>query len=160
MRPALRIVGSIARTSIVRNFEQGGRPKRWKPSLRVIKHGGQTLILSGRLKQSIAAREPRVTETSVTIGSNVIYAAIHHYGGVIEHGPSSRTLAFRRGKDGKLGGFMSRRDAGRRKTGAIDIRTASSGGGYTPIPARPFLLLQTEDMAEIKAALAEYIAGK
>ena len=31
LRPALKIIGEIGLTSIQRNFEVGGRPKKWKP---------------------------------------------------------------------------------------------------------------------------------
>lgn len=160
LRPLLKTWGQIARTSIVRNFEVGGRPA-WKPSIRVQKKGGKTLILSGALLQSIAAADPKVTDTSVAIGTNRVYAAIHQFGGVIETGPRSSVLAFKQDKKtGKLLGFMSRKQASRRKAGSIQIRFAHSGGAYIPIPARPFLLLQTEDIAEMRLTALDYLTGR
>ena len=159
LRPLLKVIGSIARTSIVRNFEVGGRPQTWKPSLRVVKKGGKTLILSSALMSSIAVREPQITDTTVTVGSNRVYAAIQNLGGVIETGPRHQTLAFRQGKDGKLKGFASRAEASRSKKKSTPIRIAMSGGAYIPIPARQFMLLQTEDFAEIQQVVSDFVTG-
>lgn len=150
LRPLLAVWGQIARTSAIRNFESGGRPTRWLPSIRARKHGGLTLVFSGRLRQSISAR---VSDSYVTVGTNVVYARIHQLGGVVETGPRSRVLAFSGGK------FMSRSAARRRRKGAIQVRFARSGGAYIPIPARPFLLVQTEDLAEMRRAAVGYLAG-
>lgn len=157
LRPLLRILGQIGRSSVVRNFEAGGRPRKWLPSIRVRKKGGLTLVFRGRLRQSINVQ---VSDTYVAVGTNLVYARIHQLGGVIETGPRRHVLAFRRDKSGKLAGFMSRKDARRRKSGSIQVRIAMSGGAYIPIPARPFLLLQTEDVAEIRRATAAYLAGR
>ena len=56
-RPAMTIIGETIRTSIVRNFEVGGRPKPWKASKRVdrekeSKRVGMTLVDTARLKNS------------------------------------------------------------------------------------------------------------
>ena len=154
LRPALREAGQIARTSIVRNFEVGGRPERWKPSGRVKKQGGQTLVDSGRLSRSIAGAKPQVTGDSVTIGSNVAYAAIHHFGGKIKKRARSQTLAF-----SGTGRFLSRKLAGRRKKGATRVAFATIGKHEIDMPARPFMLLQNRDIADIKQAIVDYIMG-
>ncbi|MEM5789843.1 MAG: phage virion morphogenesis protein, partial [Syntrophobacteraceae bacterium] len=122
--------------------------------------GGLTLVLSGSLRQSIAGAEPQVTDRAVKIGTNKVYARIHHFGGVVETGPRRFSLAFRKGKDGKLAGFMSRSQARRQRKGSIEVRSGMSGGAYIPIPARPFLLLQTEDIAEMRQAAIDYLAGR
>lgn len=58
---------------------------KWRPSRRVLEHGGQTLVLSGDLQSSVhAVTDPR----SVEIGPEAsfgaaVYAAIHQFGGTI-----------------------------------------------------------------------------
>lgn len=143
LTPAMKIIGSIVRTSVIRNFEAGGRPP-WKP-LKVISYhlgytmgrktkaytqrGGLTVgfqrylagkkILIGRgfgggLMGSV---HPKAYPDRVVIGTNKIYGAIHQLGG----------------------------KAGR--------------GQKVDIPARPFLAVQGEDWTEIKAALSDYLMG-
>ena len=114
LTPVLRAIGETVRTSVERNFEAQGRPGKWLPSQRVLRTGGQTLSLTGRLRRSFSVN---ATGTRATVGTNVVYAAIQHFGG----------------------------KAGR--------------GGKATIPARPFLLVQDEDWAQINRQLAEYITG-
>jgi len=94
----------------------------------------------------------------VAIGTNVRYAAIHQFGGIITRKARSRTLAFT-----KSGRFMSRKAAGRRKTGSTRIafareRTAPSRFGmiHIDMPARPYLVVQEEDLAGISKILIDY----
>jgi len=146
LRPVMAAIGQLAVTSIRRNFEEGGRPEKWRPlkastirgqwtagnrarkRKRAVKAGGKfsagykrfaagkkVLIRSGRLLRSINARPGR---RQVWVGTNLKYAAIHHFGG----------------------------RAGR--------------GHKTIIPARPFLMLQAEDHQEIRALLARHATGE
>ena len=77
LAPAMKIVGEIIRTSVVKNFEYGGRP-RWRPSRRALRSGGKTLIASARLMKSIKAK---AYPDRAEVGTNLIYAAIHQFGG-------------------------------------------------------------------------------
>lgn len=80
MTPAFDEIGSMLVSSTIDRFERGAGPDGapWEPSRRVLEEGGQTLILSGRLRQSVThAAAPG----SVTVGTNVIYAAIQQLGG-------------------------------------------------------------------------------
>lgn len=80
-RPAelMENVGATLTKVTAFNFLSQGRPG-WlglnKPSER--RKGGMILQDSGRLRDSIAATH---TDNSVTIGTNVVYAAIHQLGG-------------------------------------------------------------------------------
>ena len=47
LSPVMKVISEIVYASIRRNFEAGGRPQRWAPSLRVKREGGQTLIRKG-----------------------------------------------------------------------------------------------------------------
>ena len=135
LTPAMKIVGEIVRSSVIRNFMQGGRPDKWTPTKGLSSYitrragsagrkrktytlksskgsahpaGKKTLIDTGRLKNSITSR---AYSNKAVVGTNVIYAAIHQFGG----------------------------KAGR--------------GRKTTIPARPFLMVHNEDWAEIKKVL-------
>ncbi len=135
LTPAFREIGQIVRSSVIKNFMEGGRPEKWKPHaestiLGSIRKGyftkkgklrepisrklrkGKVLINTGRLMKSIKSK---AFSDRVEVGTNVIYSAIHQFGG----------------------------KAGRR--------------GQITIPARPFLLIQDEDWKEIKSALTSYL---
>ena len=73
-------IGGALVQSVQERFESGTGPdgERWKPSIRALAESGQTLVDSGRLRDSIThAVEPG----RVVIGSNLVYAAIHQLGG-------------------------------------------------------------------------------
>lgn len=78
--PALKQCGLILMRSISKNFKEGGRPVRWKPSERAKDTGGQTLVKSARLKKSFSMT---VAGNLLRVFTNVAYAAIHHFGGSI-----------------------------------------------------------------------------
>ena len=121
--PAMKILGSIAQTSVVRNFEVGGRPTKWtghSPATEKIRGKGKPILrkqgMAGGLMGSVNYR-PFNNNVVVHAGSGKSkdYAAIHHFGGM----------------------------AGR--------------GRKVKIPARPYMMIQDEDMKEMKAALNEFI---
>lgn len=76
--PVMRTIGEIVRSSVERNFAAQGRPRKWQPSQRVIRSGGETLSLSGRLRRSFSVR---ADGRRAIVGTNVKYAAIHQMGG-------------------------------------------------------------------------------
>ncbi|RNL99745.1 phage virion morphogenesis protein, partial [Dickeya undicola] len=59
------------------NFEDEGRPK-WLVSLAAEDRSGQTLRETGRLAASVSTD---YDSSHATIGTNVVYAAIHQFGG-------------------------------------------------------------------------------
>ncbi|MEW6263376.1 MAG: phage virion morphogenesis protein [Thermodesulfobacteriota bacterium] len=139
LTPAMKIVGRLIRDSVVKNFEAGGRPKRWKPSARAMLEEGQTLRDSGRLYKSIVSK---AYADRAVIGTNVIYALIHQTGGrtpahVIR--PKTKKALFWPGA--------------RHPVGAV--RHPGSN-----IPPRPYLLVQDEDYIEIEATLTDYIMSR
>lgn len=81
MKPAFTSIGRIVKTGTQLRFRQQKTPegKAWKPSQRVEREGGQTLRLTGRLQRSYTYK---ADHASVEIGSNVVYARIHHFGGI------------------------------------------------------------------------------
>jgi len=77
LRPVMRVVGQVVRSSVVRNFMVGGRPEKWEPSQRVKRKGGKTLVRRGRLRDSIKSR---AFPDHVEVGTNVKYAIFHQLG--------------------------------------------------------------------------------
>ncbi len=139
MTPVMQIIGETIRSSVIKNFEVGGRP-RWKPSA---KPKGKTLIDTSRLLGSI---NWKANKDSVLVGTNVVYAAIHQFGfnGTQTVRAHSRKVKTRDIKEGR--------------------RITAKGIGFVRpyerimnIPARPYLVVQDEDMAEIKAVIRDHI---
>lgn len=81
-RPLLQLIAGGLRESATLRFHQGKAPdgSHWKKSHRALVTGGQTLILEGRLRDSLAAR---VNAKSLEVGTNVVYGGIHQFGGII-----------------------------------------------------------------------------
>jgi phage virion morphogenesis protein len=126
-------IGMSLVVSTQHRFEVGKSPEGspWPPSIRVRHEGGRTLVLSGRLMQSITYV---ASAHGVEVGTNAIYAAIHQFGGTIV--PVSKpALTFK-----VLGKF-------------VRVQKVT-------IPARPFLGLDRDDESEILAIAADYIASE
>lgn len=66
-------VGIKMERSVKTNFQEGGRPLKWKQSQRAIRDGGLTLVDSGRLRSSIKWKLGRDRQ-GVSIGTPVEYA--------------------------------------------------------------------------------------
>lgn len=146
LTPVMREIGSIVRTSVVKNFEVGGRysevgsfkggSKKWQP-LSVVtlfaRPKRQIVTKKGRFKASFERKlmnrkilfkqglllgsiNSQASADSVRIGPHRVYAAIHQFGG----------------------------RAGR--------------GKKVKIPARPYLVIQDQDLAEMKAAISRYLS--
>ena len=80
LTPAMDEIGAALVSSVLDRFERGADPDGtpWTPLRRALEQGGQTLIDSGRLRGSITHV---AASDRVTVGTNVIYAAIHQFGG-------------------------------------------------------------------------------
>ena len=79
--PAMKILGAIARTSIVRNFEKGGRPTKWtalSPETLKTKKGTAILRETDGLKEAVNYKP---FNDKVVVSADKVYAAIHHFGG-------------------------------------------------------------------------------
>jgi phage virion morphogenesis protein len=101
LKPAMSIVGQIVRNSVIKNFMQGGRPEKWKPLAEATILGGirkKDFTKKGRLREPVSRRlrgDKVLIDTarlmnSITskafadhaeVGTNVIYSAIHQFGG-------------------------------------------------------------------------------
>ncbi len=152
-------IEQIVRTSIDRNFSEGGRfgdglfgggHNKWEPSKRAIKQHGQTLLDKGILASSIQVSiEQQGVELIINAGSNLPYAAIHNFGGKIHIPARSRLYVQQRYSRGpKKGQFK---------------KGTKFGQGYTTksytikMPQRPYLVLQDADIVNILNAIARCI---
>ena len=82
--PAMKIIGAIVRTSIVRNFEKGGRPTKWQalsPETLKKKKGTAILREQGMAGGLMGSVNYKAFNDKVVISANKLYAAIHHFGG-------------------------------------------------------------------------------
>lgn len=86
----LEAAGAVMLGSIEENFQQQGRPQKWTPlSARTLagrrqgrnkKRSPQILIDRARLKNSMAMKVNVGSDSYVEVGTNVVYAARHHFG--------------------------------------------------------------------------------
>ncbi|MDQ0454714.1 phage virion morphogenesis protein [Rhizobium paknamense] len=150
------IMGDVAAyllTSTQQRFEQeiGPDGQKWKPlkartaSVRAgrgRKMRGTDHILRDtvRLYSSLSTSSDA---SSATIGTNVEYAAIHQFGGVIRQTARSQKLSLKRIRGSKKVRFVK---AGTK--GATELE-AIIGAREITIPARPYLGINDADRAEI-----------
>lgn len=138
LSPAFKEIGQLIRDSSIKNFKEGGRPTKWKISKRAELQNGQTLMDSGKLKNSITYN---AYSNKAIIGTNKPYAAIHQFGGKIP--PHAIEPIFKKALYWK---------------GAKHPVKRVMHPGFQ-MPKRPFLLIQKEDMVEIKDILKRHIIG-
>ena len=135
---AMKSIGELIRTSIVKNFEVGGRPEKWKESKRVQREGGTTLTGKGILRRSIHTFSG---PNYAGAGTNIKYAAIHNFGGTT--GPHDI--------------FPLKKKALFWPGARHPVKVVHHPG--SKIPARPFMLIQDEDWIGIKETLAKHVFG-
>ncbi|MFA7174567.1 MAG: phage virion morphogenesis protein [Kiritimatiellia bacterium] len=138
MTPAMREIGEIVVTQTAEAFEDGGLPGHaWKKSGRVNESGGQTLVNTSRLRNSI---NYKATKNDVEVGTNVAYAAIHQLGG------QTKPHVIRP-KNGKALFWPG---------ASHPVKSVNHPG--SKIPARPFLPDEAGlDWEEIESALMRYL---
>lgn len=142
----MKLAGERMKWSIDENFDVGGRPVPWIPSKRAMRDAGQTLVDSRRLQKSTTYHYS--SAGYLEIGTNVKYAAIHQYGfaGSVNVKSHSRKVKSRDVKEKK-------------KIIAKGIGFVSSHTRRMNMPARPFLVVQDEDVTEIKFIIKDYLLG-
>jgi len=147
LTPATKIIGSIIRTSIIRNFEKSGRPGKWKKHSRLTEKrrgkGAKILMAQGLAGGLAASINYQAGKNSVKIGTNKIYGAVHQFGA----------------KKGSFGSVTANIKEHLRKGTKVKGHTRKMKLPWGDIPARPFLMVQDEDWTEIRAALSDYITG-
>lgn len=146
--------------STQRRFETETGPdgQAWKPlakrtTLRKIRGGRRgslnMLRLSTRLYRSLVQASDA---TSAEVGTNVIYAAIHQFGGTIQLFARSQKATFKKLRGGR------QRFVKRGTKGGIE-RAITIGEHSVTIPARPYLGFSSVDIAEMEAIGQQYLTG-
>jgi len=130
LTPVMAVIGSYVENATKERFDTGVGPDGipWRPSRRAAATGGKTLVDRGHLRDSITYF---AIADEVMIGSNVIYAAIHQFGGVIKP-KTAKKLKFR-----------------------------TPGGGFAVLdqvtmPARPMFGVNAKDETEISAIIEDF----
>ena len=135
---ALRQIGSYLVASVINRFETesgpGGVP--WKRSRRAEREKGQTLTDTGRLRSSITYN---LTPDGLEVGTNVVYAAIHQFGGRTP----PRKIVPKRKKALYFPGA------------AHPVKSVNHPG--SDIPARPFLGLDDRDRVAISRIIVRML---
>lgn len=138
LKPIMAVTGNMVVKSVRRNFREGGRPEKWEKSK---KSKGMTLIGTGTLMKGIHYKvDDDGLGVTVMTGPQK-YAAIHQFGGTTApHEINARNF--------KALGFM-------RGGEKVHYRKVHHPGSN--IPARPYMLLQDEDIENIKKVMLEYL---
>lgn len=161
--PILGDIENVIKTSIDRNFSEGGRfgndnpfgggSNKWIVSKAAEKRGGQTLLDDGNLVKSVNINiSYKSNQISIEVGSNLPYAAIHNFGGTIQRAARSKLYTQNRYKT-----TTTKHTKGQYKKGTSWGQGDTVGEHTITIPARPFLVLQDEDIDKIKQIVSNYI---
>jgi len=171
LTPAMKIIGETVRTSVIRNFEVGGRP-RWKPLSPVTKarrKGDKILMRQGFAGGLAGSIHAKAYSDRAVIGTNKIYAAVHQFGakkgsfGAFTFTVREHMRKIRSRKKAKKVTESKKSKKGKKVKEVTEVtvreheRTVRLPWG--DIPARPFLMVQDEDWEEIREALLEHIMG-
>jgi len=141
LRPALVSIGEKLAASIEQNFEDEGRPEKWKPlsepTLRARREKGYTgpiLQASGQLAASIA-NNIDVEADAVYVGTNKEYGKYMHFGTKQIIKPRQRMWLWK-----NLGIWKEIGD---------ELKT----------PARPFMLVQNEDIVFAEKRMLDHLTA-
>lgn len=161
---AMSLVAGLMMDAVEENFAQQGRPKWLGLSPKTLKRRGQSaadgkiLQHTGRLAASVT---PSYDAKSAMVGTHVVYAAIHQFGGAIQRHPMSGMVRLRTDGNGHL-----LRQPGHGKLAVFAknshkrvkvVRWTRSEGWTIRIPARPFLMLAESDSVTIEQELTDYL---
>lgn len=167
LRPVLKVIGEHMVQSTELRFDRQTTPDgaQWaplSPQTRASKKHAKILTESQRLRRSIVYQ---VTgDGAVEVGTNVVYAAIHQFGGTIERAAHSswghlrvdaRGRLIRQGSQGKSANLAVFAKASHKRKTQVKFTVGAHG---IEIPARPFLGLSIEDRQTILEDLNDYLA--
>jgi phage gpG-like protein len=170
-------IGAAQLLSVRRTFRGHGSPSgSWVPlaastirsNPKIYGPGHKLLVRSGRLLNSIAFQaEPG----SVTVGTNLRYAAVHQYGsrdrgtatGPRTEAESKSVVDVQAHSYSRLSGELGvgklkgrkRRIQGPRNASRVNVGAHQR---HQNIPARPYLVFRAEDPARIRGLVSRYIA--
>lgn len=147
--------GLVASTQQRFESETDPQGRKWKPLARstIRKKKGDTRILRqrGQLLQSLTHN---ATPSYLEVGTNVVYAGIHQFGGTIEQAARQQRATFVRSKSGRLRFAKASTRAKSRVVKPIAI-----GAHTVTIPARPYLGISEADAKMIVETADAYIVA-
>lgn len=134
MAPAMRVIAGLLEDRTAQNFaDESGPLGKW-PAIKPPKNKARTnpkiLQDTARLKSSITSR---YGDDSAEIGTNLVYAAIHQFGGEIDMPARSQQSYVKQDRRGSVGRLFVRKSA------ANFAQWHSRGAHTIHMPARPFL---------------------
>ena len=143
--------GIIMLSSIDENFEQEGRPEKWKPIAPITKafrrkKSDRILQDTGQLRRSITMR-PAADGMSVKVGTSQPHAYKLQFGGIAS-GISPYVIVPKKKKALHF-------NIGGREIFARRVQFPGLSGRR--IPPRPFVMMQNEDMDKIHILFKDYI---
>lgn len=143
-------IGQTVVSNIRSRWTKGeGLEGKWRLSGRVMREGGTTLRDTSRSMNSITHN---VLPGGVEIGTDVEYAAIHHFGGEIHYEARMRRTYFRQNQWTGLVGNKFVRKA------RSNFMQESMGKAYKiNMPRRPFLGLTESDEQEVLNIITEHL---
>ena len=100
-KPAFEVIGEVIQASILKNFEDGGRPNSWddladstkKQRAKKKKWPGQILVMSGARGGLMGSISYDAMSDKVVFVANKPYAAIQHFGGKAGRGHKTKIPA-------------------------------------------------------------------
>lgn len=152
-------------TSINYNFQVGGRygndnpfgggNQKWKKSKRAMQQSGMTLQDTGQMAASIRVKVKfEGNKLIIQMGSNKKYAAHQHFGskkgGFIHPGGTPFTI-----RDGKA--VFVKKSWASKNQNKVKGHTKKH---KIELPARPFLVIQNEDLKNIRDMIAKKIISR
>lgn len=158
--PVMLAISEALKDQVAENFAtQSGPLGKWPPLKYKRKGRGtnpQLLQHSGRLRDSV---QPTHTRNTAVIGTNVVYAAIHQFGGTINMPARSQLSYFKQDKRGSVGRLFVRKDA------SNYAQWHTRGASSIDMPPRPFLpfangKLQAGMETLIMEEIARFLVGK
>ncbi|HND12313.1 MAG TPA: phage virion morphogenesis protein [Pseudomonadota bacterium] len=159
LTPAMKAVAGLLEDKTAQNFDaESGPLGKWPAIKRPKNHRRihpRILRDTGRLVASVTTRH---TSSTAEIGSNVVYAAIHHFGGEIAVASRSQQLFFHRSRSGDVGRlFVSKKRSNFAQWATIGAHTIR----IHPRPYLPFFgnSLQPGLEAAIVAELRRYLSS-
>jgi phage virion morphogenesis protein len=164
--PLMAQIAGVMHDASMENFSQHGRPAWMGLAPSTLKekrkkgYSDDPLIRSGKLRTSITMR---YTATTAQVGTNLVYAAIHQFGGNINKAAQSRQVRHRTDAKGELlrtehfngKGLIFAKASHKR----VQTRWFEQAAHSIAIPARPFLQLTTADEVKIVSKTSSFLAG-
>lgn len=150
-QPLMKVLAHSMWDAVEENFAQQGRPAwmGWSRKYAKQRGPGQILQRSGRLASSVI---PYSDNDAAVVGTNVVYAAIHNFGGTINMPSRSQQAYYRMDKSGRPGNRFSR------KSQADYSEWHTIPSYQITMPRREFLRLTETDVESMEKQAQNYFS--